>query len=225
MKAGSKLALLGGEPLRGPDKKWPDWPIFDDTERQALSQVLESGTWFSGPRVEAFQEEYAAFQGAKHCIACNSGTAALEIALEALGVGPGDEVIVPPYTFIATASSVARIGAYPVFVDVNEAWNLDPDLVEQAITPRTKAIIPVHFAGCVCDMDRFRAISESHGIPVVEDACHSWGAKWRGKGTGALGACGAFSFQMSKNITAGEGGALLTDDAILAERCRSISNC
>lgn len=225
VKTGSKLALLGGEPVREPDKKWPAWPVFDDKERQALNHVLESGEWFNGPRVAAFQEEYAAFQDAKHCIACNSGTAGLEIALEALGVGHGDEVIVPPFTFIATASSVARLGAYPVFVDVDETWNLDPGLVEQAITPRTKAIIPVHFAGCVCDMDRLNAIGVSHGIPVIEDACHSWGGKWKGKGTGALGTCGVFSFQMSKNITAGEGGALLTGDDALAERCRSISNC
>lgn len=221
----SKLAIHGGTPVRGPDKQWPSWPVFDDSERVALNEVFESGDWFYGDRVARFEEEYAAFQDARFGISCTSGTAALEVSLQALGVGPGDEVVVPPYTFIATASSVARFGAIPVFVDVDKSWNLDPDLVEAAITGRTKAIMPVHFAGRICDMDRFNAIGAGHGIPIIEDACHSWGGKWKGKGTGALGACGVFSFQMSKNITAGEGGVILTDDEELAARCRSMTNC
>jgi dTDP-4-amino-4,6-dideoxygalactose transaminase len=219
------LVIHGGTPVRRPDSPWPSWPVFDDRERTALIDVLESGEWFYGDRVARFEEEYASFQDARFGISCASGTAAIEVSLQALGVGPGDEVIVPPYTFIATASSVARCGAFPVFVDVDESWNMDPDLVEAAITDRTKAIMPVHFGGRICDMDRFNAIGAKHGIPILEDACHSWGGKWKGKGTGALGACGVFSFQMSKNITAGEGGIILTDDEELAARCRSVTNC
>lgn len=219
------LALNGGPALRGPDKAWPTWPVIDDAERTALLEVLESGRWFYADRVAKFEEEYAAFQDAGHCISCSSGTAALEVSLQALGIGAGDEVILPPYTFIATASAVARVGAFPVFVDVDETWNLDLSLIESAITERTKAIMPVHFAGRICDMDRLNEIAAKHNLFVVEDACHSWGAKWKGKGSGALGDCGAFSFQMSKNITSGEGGAILTDNKELADRCRAITNC
>ena len=219
------LALLGGTPVRGPEKHWPAWPVYDDTERQALIDVLESGRWFYADRVAQFEKEYAEFQGAVHCITCNSGTAAAEVVLQALGIGPGDEVIVPPYTFVATASSVMRVGAKPVFADVDETWCLDPEQVAEAITPRTRAIMPVHFGGRICDMDRMNEIAAEHGIPVVEDACHAWGGRWVGKGAGTLGLCGIFSFQLSKNITAGEGGAIVTDSAELAAMCRSITNC
>ncbi|MCP4642611.1 MAG: DegT/DnrJ/EryC1/StrS family aminotransferase [bacterium] len=221
----SKLAVNGGTPVRGPEKKGPSWPIFDNTERTALSEVFESGNWWYGDHVTKFEKDFAHFQDAKYCITCTSGTTATEIVLEALGVGAGDEVIVPPYTFIATATSVARVGATPVFVDVDESWSLNPDLVEKAITKRTKAIVPVHFAGRVADMDRILAIAEKHKLPVLEDACHSWGSKWKGTGAGAIGAAGVFSFQMSKNLTAGEGGAILTNDEGLAKTCRSLINC
>lgn len=224
-QSSATLALLGGAPVRTPDKKWPSWPVFDEAERAALLEVLDSGQWFYGERVKRFEAEYAAFQDARHCISCTSGTTALEIVYHALGIGPGDEVIIPPYTFIATASSVMRVGATPIFADIDEWWCLDPDRVEAAITPRTKAIVPVHFGGHVCDMDRMRDIALRHGLFLIEDACHSWGGKWEGKGTGALGLCGVFSFQASKNITAGEGGAILTDDDALAEKCRSLVNC
>ncbi len=220
-----KLALHGGEAVRPIEKEWPSWPVFDDKERKAVLEVLESGSWFNGERGEKFRKEYAAFQDAKHCIICNSGTAGLEICLQALGIGPGDEVIVPPYTFIATASAVSRVGATPVFVDVDEYWNINIDLIEEAVTERTRAIIPVHFAGSIVDMDKLNELAERLGLKVIEDACHSWGGKWKGKGTGALGLGGVFSFQMSKNITAGEGGAILTDDDEFAEICESISNC
>lgn len=221
----SELALYGGTPVRSAEKRWPSWPVFGDEERRAVSEVLESGKWWFGERVREFERTYAAFQDARHCITSSSGTAALEAALQALGVRPGDEVLVPAYTFIATASAVARVGAAPVFVDVDETWNIDPDRIEPAFTDRTKGIIPVHFGGRVCDMDRIRAIAERHGLFVLEDACHSWGAKWQGKGTGALGDCGVFSFQMSKNITSGEGGAILTDNDALAELFHSTVNC
>lgn len=218
------LALLGGPPVRDPGKAWPAWPITGAFEREQVAAILESGAWWYGPWVRRFEEEYAAFHDAAHCVTCNSGTIAAEIILQALGIGPGDEVIVPPYTFFATASTVMRMGADPVFVDVDASWCLDPEGVEAAITPRTRAIMPVHFAGRVCDMDRLGAIARAHGLRLIEDACHSWGSKWKGKGTGALGDCGVFSFQHSKNITAGEGGAILTDDAALAATCRSLTN-
>jgi len=132
---------------------------------------------------------------------------------------------VPAYTFIATASAVMWVGATPVFADVDDSWNLNPELIEPAITLRTKAIMPVHFAGRVADMDSISAIADRHGLNVIEDACHSWGSKWKGKGTGALGLGGAFSFQFSKNITAAEGGAILSNDDAFAEACRSVANC
>ncbi|MBM3290973.1 MAG: aminotransferase class I/II-fold pyridoxal phosphate-dependent enzyme, partial [Candidatus Hydrogenedentes bacterium] len=140
----SALALKGGTPVRPATKPWHAWPVYGDLERKALLDTLESGKWFLDARIKQFEHEYAAFQDAKYCVAVNSGTAGLEICLEALGVGPGDEVIVPPYTFIATASAAMRVGATVVFVDVNNTWNLDPDLLDAAITPRTKAIMPVH---------------------------------------------------------------------------------
>lgn len=219
------LALLGGSPVRPADKAWPKWPVVTETERRAVNEVLESGRWWYGDRVAQFEQEYARHHGAAHCISCNSGTAALEICLQALGIGPGDEIIVPAYTFVATASAVARVGATPVFVDVDETWCIDPAAAEAAITPRTRAIVPVHFGSCIADMDEINALAAARGLAVVEDACHSWGAQYKGKGTGVLGRCGVFSFQMSKNLTAGEGGAILTDDESLAETCRAITNC
>jgi dTDP-4-amino-4,6-dideoxygalactose transaminase len=220
-----RLAIHGGTPVRSAEKTWPRWPRVTDAERSALLEVLDSGKWWYGERVAAFERDYAAFQDAQHCVTCTSGTTAAEVCIQALGIGPGDEVLVPAYTFIATATSVARMGATPVFVDVDESWCMDPAAAEAAITPRTKAMVPVHFGSRVADMDALNAVAEKHGIIVMEDACHSWGSKWKGKGTGALGRCGVFSFQMSKNMTAGEGGAILTDDEALADRCRSITNC
>ncbi len=217
------LALHGGAALRTVDS-WPSWPAPHAADREALLRVYDSGKWWYGEEVKRFEERYAAFQDAKHCVTCTSGTAAAEIALQALGAGPGDEVIVPPYTFVATAMTVARVGAAPVFVDVDDSWCMNPDQIEAAITERTKAIMPVHFGSCLADMDRINAIACEHNLYVVEDACHSWGAKYKGKGTGALGMCGVFSFQQSKNITAAEGGCILTDDDALAARMRSMTN-
>jgi dTDP-4-amino-4,6-dideoxygalactose transaminase len=221
----SPLALFGGNAVRAKAKLWPQWPIFGAAEREALNEVLESGKWWYGEQVAKFEQEFAAYHDAKYGVSCTSGTTAAEIVLQALGIGNGDEVIVPPYTFVATAGTVARMGATPIFADVDESWCLDPNAAEAAITPRTKAIMPVHFAGRCADMDRFNAVAKKHQIAVIEDACHSWGAKWRGKGTGALGLCGVFSFQASKNLNAGEGGIILSDNEELAEKCRSITNC
>ena len=221
----SKLAINGAKPVRNPGKSWPTWPVFDEAERTALNEVLDSGKWWYGGRVNRFEQAFAAFQDAAHCVTCTSGTSAAEVALQVAGIGQGDEVIVPPYTFIATASSVMRVGGTPVFVDVDESWCLDPDLIEAAITPRTKAIVPVHFGGRVADMDRVNDAAAKHGLEVMEDACHSWGSKWKGTGTGALALGGVFSFQFSKNLTAGEGGAILSDDEAFAESCRAVANC
>jgi len=219
-----QLAINGGP--KACDHEWPSWPQWDDAERRELNGVLESGNWWYGEKVRHFERLYAEFHGAKYGVTCTNGTAALEAALLALGVGAGDEVIVPPLTFLATASAVLRVNAVPVFADVEaDTVCLDPADVEKKITEKTKAIIPVHFGGFVADMDRFAAISQRTGAPILEDACHSWGSQWKGKGTGALGACGAFSFQASKNITSGEGGIILTDSEEIADSCRSYINC
>jgi len=164
----STLALLGGKAVRHPDKNWPAWPQYDQREENALLEVLHRDSWLFGPKVQEFEAAYAAFQGADHCISCNSGTAAAEIILQAMGIGAGDEVLVPPYTFIATASAVLRVGATPIFVDLDDSWCMDPDLAEKAITPRTRAIMPVHFGGRICDMDKMNELACRPGIPVIE---------------------------------------------------------
>ncbi len=218
------LAIAGGE--KACNYEWPRWPVWGAEEREALNGVLESGEWWYGEKVREFERRFAAFQGARFGITASSGTAALEAALLALGVGAGDEVIVPPYTFVATVSAVLRVNAIPVFADIRpETLCIDPADVERKITSRTRAIIPVHVGGYIVDMDRLGALAQAHGLAILEDACHAWGSEWKGKGAGALGNCGVFSFQASKNITSGEGGIILTDDPELADTCRSFTNC
>jgi len=219
------LALCGGTPVRS--KPFPvKWPVIGQEERSNLLEVFESGKWWYGERVAEFERKYAAFQDAKYGVSCANGTVALEMALLACGIGAGDEVIVPPYTFMATASAVMKVNAIPVFADIDlNTANLDVQATARAITSKTKAIIPVHFSGLPVDMDAFQALARKHKLRLIEDACHSWGSQWKGKGTGALGDCGVFSFQMSKNITAGEGGILLTDNEEIADAARSYSNC
>ncbi len=219
-----QLAINGGK--KSCDHKWPTWPIWGDEERKGLNEVLESGKWWYGEKVSQFERAFADFQGAKFGITACNGTVALEAALVGLGVGAGDEVIVPPYTFVATASAVLRVNAIPIFADIlPENLCIDPDDVEAKITDKTKAIMPVHLAGHVADMDRINDIAKARGLFVIEDACHSWGSQWKGKGTGAIGNCGAFSFQASKNISSAEGGIVLTDDEALADRIREDTNC
>jgi dTDP-4-amino-4,6-dideoxygalactose transaminase len=233
----SHLAMFGGTPQR--TRPFPRWPAFDESEERAVLEVLRSGEWWrysygeafeaetaegAPPRskVVEFQQAFARLQGAKYGIACASGTAAIEVALKALGVGPGDEVIVPPYTFIATATAVLMVNAIPIFADIDyETFNLDPARVEEAVTPRTKAVIPVHFAGQAADMKALLGIAQRHDLLVVEDAAHGHGASWNGKGLGSIGHAGTFSFQVSKNMTAGEGGLITTNDRDLAEICGS----
>lgn len=220
-----RLAIDGGSPVRS--KAFPAWPIFDEREERLVLEVLRSGHWgeITGDKVVTFAEQFAGFQGARFGVCVPNGTLALELALTALEIGPGDEVITTPYTFIATAGAVLTAGAKPVFVDIDhQTYNIDPDRVEGAITARTKAILPVHLAGQPADMDAILGIAQRHNLRVIEDACQAWGAEWRGRGVGALGDLGAFSFQASKNITAGEGGIVLTNDPALFERCRSLRN-
>lgn len=221
----TKLAIDGGTPVR--TTPWPTWPIHDQLEEQALLRVLHSGQWWSvgGTEVPAFQEEFCAYQGANHTIAVTNGTAAIEVALRAAGIGCGDEVIVPPYTFIATASSVLAVSATPIFVDIRQCdLNMDPDAIEAAITPRTRAIIPVHIAGGPADMDAIMAIARKHNLVVIEDAAQAVGAEWNGVKVGAIGDMGTFSFQASKNLNCGEGGAVVTNSDDYGDRVWSIHN-
>lgn len=220
----AKLAYKGGE--KACNFQWPTWPQWDDRERQGLMGVLESGKWWYGEKVKEFEAQFAAFQGAKYGITAFNGTVALEAAFLAHGIGAGDEVIVPPYTFMATASAVQKANAIPIFADIlPDSLCIDPDDVERKITPKTRAICPVHVGGFVVDMDRLGEIARKHNLLIIEDACHAWGSQWRGKGTGTLGNSGVFSFQASKNIASSEGGIILTDDKNFADLCRSYTNC
>lgn len=219
-----RLALLGGAPsLRHPP---PEWPIFDESDRKALDEVMESRIWGGyHESVAALERRFAAYHGAAHGIALANGTVSLEIALSAAGIKPGDEVIVPPITFVASATAVSRIGAVPVFVDIDpETINLDPEKVSGHINDRTRAIVVVHFAGHPADLDRLTEICDRHGLIMIEDCAHAHGAEWHERRVGSFGSFGSFSFQASKNMTAGEGGILVTNDDELAENARSIGN-
>lgn len=199
-------------------------PSIDDDEVQAVVDVLRSGWLTSGPNLTALESELAAYCGAKFVNAVNSATAALHLALAAWDVGPADEVIVPVYTFTATANVVVHTGATPVLVDVREGdANIDPAAVERAITPRTKVIIPVHFAGEPCQMDAINAMAKAHGVKVLEDAAHAIGSIYHGRPVGTLSDAAAFSFYANKTITTGEGGALATDDQELSDRVRMLT--
>ncbi|HEY3560301.1 MAG TPA: DegT/DnrJ/EryC1/StrS family aminotransferase [Kribbella sp.] len=205
----------------------PEWPEYGDDEAKALLEVLNSGKWgsTSGDVVATFEREFAQYQQAGHAICLANGTLAIAIALRAAGVGIGDEVIVPPYTFIATASAALFVGAVPVFADIDpDTHLLDPVAAEAAVTERTKAIVVVHLAGRPADLDAFTAIGARHGLTVIEDAAQAHGAAYKGRPVGAIGDLGTFSFQSSKNITAGEGGVVLTDDDRLAAALYSLVN-
>jgi dTDP-4-amino-4,6-dideoxygalactose transaminase len=205
----------------------PSWPEYDDAEEKALLEVLRSGHWgsTSGEVVATFEREFAEYHQARHAICLSNGTLAIAGALRAAGIGLGDEVIVPPYTFIATASAALFVGAVPVFADVDpDTHLLDPVAAEAAVTERTKAVVVVHLAGRPADLDAFTALGDRHGLTVVEDAAQAHGAAYQGRRVGAIGDLGTFSFQSSKNITAGEGGAVLTDDDELAAAVHSLVN-
>src|SRR6266542_1890979 len=211
----AKLAINGGPKVC--TEAFHRWPVVDaEAERQVL-EVLRSGKWgrlTGSTKTKQFEERFAAYNRARHALAVSTGTAALEVALVAAGVDIGDEVIVPPYTFMAGCTCVLLVGAVPVFVDIDlETYNLDPSLIEQAITPKTKAILPVHFGGLPADMDAINAIAKQHNLVVIEDCAHSHGAVHTSGNAGTLGDAGAWSFQMSKNITSGEGGAVTTSNS------------
>jgi dTDP-4-amino-4,6-dideoxygalactose transaminase len=220
------LAISGGQPVR--TEPYPSWPVFGKEEEEALLGVLHSGAWgrLDGGRVEAFEQAFAAYQDARFGVAVTNGTVALRLALLAAGIQEGDEVIVPPYTFLATASAVVEANGTPVFVDIDpDTYNIAPEQIEAAITPRTRAIIPVHFAGQAADMERIMALARRYGLAVIEDAAHAHGATYRGQKLGAIGDMGCFSFQSSKNLTAGEGGIILTNSEQYERLCRSYHNC
>ncbi|MCS7225185.1 MAG: DegT/DnrJ/EryC1/StrS family aminotransferase [Armatimonadetes bacterium] len=221
------LAIAGGRPIR--TAPYPSWPMFTDEEWQALRQVVESGQWWGrtpGSRVEAFEEAFARYQQAPFCVACTNGTIGIYLALKGAGVKPGEEVIVPPYTFIATATAVLDVGAVPVFADIEESsLNLDPQDVANKITPRTTGIVAVHIGGRPADMDALKALAERHHLILIEDCAQAHGASWKNRRVGALGTAGSFSFQASKNITAGEGGAVTTADRQIYESVWSLHNC
>jgi dTDP-4-amino-4,6-dideoxygalactose transaminase len=220
-----RLAISGGQPVR--TQPWPQWPVWTEEDEQAVLEAVRSGKWgVGGDRVPALEQRFAELHDAGYGVACCNGTIALEIALVAAGVEAGHEVIMPPYTFMATGMAALAIGAVPVFVDVEPGThNIDPKLVEQAVTPRTRAIMPVHIGGRPADMDALGEIAERHGLAIVEDAAQAWLAAWRGTPVGALGAAGAFSFQSSKNFAAGEGGIVLTNQDEVHQRAWSYHNC
>ncbi|MFB0619038.1 3-amino-5-hydroxybenzoate synthase [Streptomyces sp. AGS-58] len=203
-----------------PAPQFPEWPQYDDDERTGLIRALEQGQWWrmGGQEVEFFEREFADFHGSPHALAVTNGTHALELALQCLGAGPGTEVIVPAFTFISSSQAAQRIGAVAVPVDVDpDTYNIDVAAVATAITPRTRAIMPVHMAGLVADMDALGKLSADTGVPILQDAAHAQGARWQGKRVGELGSVAAFSFQNGKLMTAGEGGAVLFPESDLYE--------
>lgn len=222
----SQLALLGGKKAK--TKPFPLWPQFDDAERKALNEVLESRVWWRTPGTKTleFEQAFARFHGARHGIAVTNGTAALEVTMAALSIGPGDEVIVPDFTFVATASAVLFANALPVLVDVlPDTYCIDPKLAEAAITPRTKAIVAVHMGGHPADLDALTDLAKRKGIALIEDSAHAHASEWRGKRIGTFGIAGTFSFQASKLITAGEGGMIISSDDAFERNARSVHDC
>ena len=213
----TKLAIHGGAPTV--TVAAPRWPITGEFEISAMDAVVRSGAWsWNGPHEKAFCNDFAEFIGAKHCLLLCNGSVTLQCALQSVGVVPGDEVIVPGLTWVATAQAALDIGANVVFADIDpESLCLDPEAFRRSITPRTKAVIPVHLYGCMCDMDAIMSISREHGIKVVEDVAHQHGSRWRSIGAGAIGDVGSFSMQQSKVLTSGEGGAVTTDNESVYE--------
>ena len=221
-----KLAINGGVKTHaGP---WPKWPYWDQSAETGILEMFRTGRWWrgNGEYVAEFEKKYALLMGAKRCLATASGTTALITALDVIGVDAGDEVLVSPYTFIATYNAIFALKALPVFVDSDpETFLMDPKKIESRITGQTVAIVPVHIYGLPVDMDSVNSIARSHNLKVVEDACQAWLAEYRGKRTGTLGDLGCFSFQNSKHLPAGEGGAILGNDEAIMDRCHAYHNC
>jgi dTDP-4-amino-4,6-dideoxygalactose transaminase len=223
-----KLAITGGKPVRR--KPLPPWPVYTAEEAHAVQKVLASGNWggypFPNKLADAFAQKFARFHGARYGLAVANGTVAIEIALKAVGIRPGDEVIVPAYTWEGTVGPVMLLNAVPVFVDVDpDTYCLNASLIEKAITPKTRAILPVHLAMRLADLDAIDHVATEHKLAVIEDCAHAHGGKWRKKGAGATGDLGTFSFQSSKLMTSGEGGAVITSNLEYYERAQTYTNC
>ncbi|HUW57035.1 MAG TPA: DegT/DnrJ/EryC1/StrS family aminotransferase [Planctomycetota bacterium] len=233
----AELALNGGSPVR--ETPFALWPVLDAAQEEALLSVFRSGKWWRfafGQGVELteptegeqgqvalFQREFAEHHDCKYGVAAANGTGTLEMGIRAMDLGLGDEVIVPAYTYVACATCVLQNNLVPIFVDVEEdTYNIDPARIEEAITERTRAIMVVHFGGQPADMDAVMSVAEKHGLPVIEDAAHAHGSEWRGRKAGSFGLFSSFSFQASKNMTAGEGGIVCTNDKTIAEECDSL---
>lgn len=224
----SELALLGGEPVRA--EAWPTWPVHDQRDIDAVSEVVASGRWgghpYPGPVTAKFAAGFEELQGGGYAVPMTNGTVTMEVALRVANIGWGDEVIVPSYTFAATATAPLAAGCIPVIVDVDpNTCCIDPVAVEAAVTPRTKAVIVVHLAAHMADMDAIMEIAERHNLIVIEDCAHAHGAKWRGQGAGTIGHFGSFSLQSSKTLTTGEGGVLMCRTPELAQRAASVIDC
>jgi dTDP-4-amino-4,6-dideoxygalactose transaminase len=222
----AKPALLGGTPVH--QGAWPSWPIWNEAWEPAIVKVLRSGNWFRGTNghVQEFEKAYAELIGAKRCLATASGTTALMVSLHVLGVDAGDEVIVSPFTFIASYNAILEQKALPVFADTDpETFTINPAKIEQSVTERTRAIMPVHIYGMACDMDPINETARKHNLAVVEDACQAWLAEYKGKKCGTLGDLGCFSFQNSKHLPSGEGGAVTGNSDDLLDRCQAYHNC
>jgi L-glutamine:scyllo-inosose aminotransferase len=223
-----KLAIHGGNPVRA--CPWPRWPEFGEAERAALQRVLESQNWGGHPspnlEASALGREFAAYVGSTYAVPTLNGTISLTLALQAARLSPGAEVITTAYTFVGTASAIVAAGCVPVFADVlPETYCIDPDQVEAAIGARTEAIMPVHLACSMADLDRLGALAQRHGLLLVEDCAHAHGARWRGRGAGSIGDFGSFSMQSTKLMTAGEGGLITTSDGTYEQRLQSLVNC
>ncbi|MFP4384086.1 MAG: DegT/DnrJ/EryC1/StrS family aminotransferase [Spirochaetia bacterium] len=220
-----KLALLGGTPIG--KLEIPAWPIHGQEEIDLLTEVVKSGEWgFLGPKERELEEQFARFCGTRYAAAATNGTHTIRMALEALGIGPGDEVIVPGLTWQATAAAALDVNAVPVLVDIDpETYTMDPEAAEAALSSRTKALIPVHLYGRICDMDAVMEMAEKHKLTVIEDCAHQHGSVWNGKKVGSIGNVGSFSLQASKVLNAGEGGILTTNDQHTADLLQSLKIC
>ena len=225
----ANLAALGGKPYGTPDvPRWGyKWPVYDERELKMAEEIVRSGEWgTSGPKQVEFEEKFAEFCGAKYGIFMTNGTHTLKLAMEAMGIGPGDEVIVPGSTWQATASSVLDVNAIPILTDVDpNTWCIDPKEIEKNITSRTKAIIPVHLYGRICDMDAIMALAKKYNLKVIEDCAHMHGGEWKGQKVGTIGNVGSFSLQKSKILQTGEGGIDITNDKDLYDRIYSLKFC
>jgi perosamine synthetase len=220
-RVSDKLAVLGGDPVR--KTKFPSWPIWDENDENAILPVLRSGVWSRRNVVTQAERKFAALMGAKYCVMTTNGTNALAAAIRALGIEGGDEVITTPWSWISSMACIFLNNALPVFVDIDpETWMLNADQLESRVNADTKAILAVQITGGICQMDKVNAVAKKHNLKVVEDACEAHMAEWKGRKAGTLGDLGCFSLQNGKQLTCGEGGAILGDDERLMDLCYSV---